>query len=418
MIISFTSAGVLLFLGLAPFGQQILAQLPSDNVSLSTYSSPYYGFNIEYPSDWTYSEPDIASNTTIYSVLDIIPPISDDPTLSTNLQIGIEDLEIGQLPSLDQYARNTINAYRSSYSNFSLESVQTDGILSGMPDYEIVFTDSSNGVARKSVETGLIDETNNRAYYLFFETENSTYDQFYPIVQDIFDSFQLVDSSSLLDEDFNGMTEDESSFGFQDENFSDGFSPFMEEDSGMAGMQDFELFMNSFAGSIFNGSTVFGAVGASMIEGIKIAGIAVEENDFGTNSLSDGNDNGNETDGLTVNLFASDINSNNSVSVIAARIPFSMQDMLSLASLSEGNPLSNEITPFVGQGLSQDFNPFGSLSNLQIGSTNLINPDWSSPQSVNLNLVGGGATNKSLSQMDKESTLDLVFVSVIPYTGN
>jgi hypothetical protein len=95
-----------------------------------------------------------------------------------------------------------------------------------------------------------------------------------------------------------------------------------------------------------------------------------------------------------------------------------MQDMLSLASLSEGNQLSNEITPFVGQGLSQDFNPFGSLSNLQIGSTNLINPDWSSPQSVNLNLVGGGATNKSLSQMDKESTLDLVFVSVIPYTGN
>ncbi|MFZ1877820.1 MAG: hypothetical protein WAU25_12395, partial [Nitrososphaeraceae archaeon] len=72
----------------------------------------------------------------------------------------------------------------------------------------------------------------------------------------------MVDSSSLLDEDFNGITEDESSFGFQDENFSDGFPTFMEEDSGMAGMQDFELFMNSFAGSIFNGSTVFGAVGA------------------------------------------------------------------------------------------------------------------------------------------------------------
>jgi hypothetical protein len=180
MIISFTSAGVLLFLGLAPFGQEILAQLPSDNVSLFTYSSPYYGFNIEYPFDWTYTEPDIASNATIYSALDIIPPISDDPTLSTNLQIGIEDLEIVQLPSLDQYARNTINAYRSSYSNFSLESVQTNSTLSGMPAYEIVFTDNS---PTKSVETGLIDETNNRAYYLFFETQNSTYDQFYPIVR-------------------------------------------------------------------------------------------------------------------------------------------------------------------------------------------------------------------------------------------
>lgn len=287
-----------------------------------------------------------------------------------------------------------------------------------MPAYEIVFTDNSDGLPRKSVETGLIYETNNRAYYLFFETENSTYDQFYPIVQDIFDSFQLVDSSSLLDEDYNGMTEDESSFGFQGENFSDGFSPFMEEDSGMAGMQDFELFMNSFAGSIFNGSSIFGAVGTSMIEGIKIAGIAVEENDISTNSLSDGNDNDNETDGLTVNLIASDINSNDSVTVIGARIPFSMQDILSLASMSGGNQLSNEITPFAGQELSQDFNPFESLSNLQIGSSNLINPDWSSPQLVNMSLVGGGATNKSLSQTDKESTLDLVFVSVIPYTGN
>lgn len=227
-----------------------------------------------------------------------------------------------------------------------------------MPAYEIVFTDNSDGIPRKSVETGLIYETNNRAYYLFFETENSTYDQFYPIVQDIFDSFQLVDSSSLLDEDYNGMTEDESSFGFQGENFSDGFSPFMEEDSGMAGMQDFELFMNSFAGSIFNGSSIFGAVGTSMIEGIKIAGIAVEENDISTNSLSDGNDNDNETDGLTVNLIASDINSNDSVTVIGARIPFSMQDILSLASMSGGNQLSNEITPFAGQELSQDFNPF------------------------------------------------------------
>jgi hypothetical protein len=419
MIISFTFPAVLLFLACAPFGQQIIAQLSSDNVSLSTYSDPYYGFDIEYPSDWTYTESDIPSNATIYSVLDIVPPLSDDPSLSTNLQIGIEDLEIGQLPSLEQYARNTINAYRSSYSNFSIESVQTNSTISGMPAYEIVFTDSSDGLIRKSVETGVIDETNNRAYYLFFETKNSTYDQFYPTVQDTFDSFQLVDSSSLLDEDVNGITEDESFFDFQDENSSEGFSPLGEGDSGIAGMQDFELFMNSFADSIFNGSSTFGAVGTSMIGGIKIAGIAVEENDFGGNSLSANNDNDNETNSLTVNLITSDINSNHSVTVIAVRIPFSMQDILSLASLSEGNQLGNEITPFAGQGLSQDFNPFESLSNLQLGSTNLINPDWSSPQSVNLNLLGGGerVTTDLFSPMEEDS-LDLVFVSVIPYTGN
>lgn len=418
---------MLLYLDCAFFEQQsILAQLSSDNVSLSTYSNPLYGFDIEYPSDWTYTESDIPSNTTIYSVLNIVPPISDDPNLSTNLQIGIENLEIGQLPSLDQYARDTINAYRNSYSNFTLESVKTNSTISGLPAYEIVFTDSSDGLNRKSVETGVIDETNNRAYYLFFETDNSTFDQFYPVAVDIFDSFQLVDLSSPLDGDINGIPEDESFFASPEEDSSEGFSTLGKEDSGMTGMQDFELLMNSFADSIFNGSSTFGAVGTSMIEDIKISGITiVEENDSGRNSLSNDNVYDNETDSLTVNLISSDIDSNDSVTVIAARIPFSIQDILSLASMSEENPLSNEMTPFSGEGLSQEFNPFEFVSNLQIGSTNLISPDWSSPQSVNMSLVGGRGgmvgervtTINPLPQIEEDS-LDLVFVSVIPYTGS
>jgi len=39
-----------------------------------------------------------------------------------------------------------------------------------------------------------------------------------------------------------------------------------------------------------------------------------------------------------------------------------------------------------------------------------------------MSLVGGGGaggvTNSSLTQMEEEDTLDLVFVSVIPYTGD
>ncbi|MGH9964475.1 MAG: hypothetical protein ACRD5E_06575, partial [Nitrososphaeraceae archaeon] len=73
--------------------------------------------------------------------------------------------------------------------------------------------------------------------------------------------------------------------------------------------------------------------------------------------------------------------------------------------------------------------PFEFVSNLQIGSTNLISPDWSSPQSVNMSLVGGGGEaggmagervttiTPPLHQIEEDS-LDLVFVSVIPYTGS
>jgi hypothetical protein len=385
------AAASILFLNFVFPEQQIIIAQPFDNISLSEYSNPYYGFEIEYPSDWTSSESDIPSNTTIYSVLNIVPPISEDPNLTTNLQIGIEDLEIEQLPSLEQYTRDTINAYRNAYSNFTLESAKTNSTISGMPAYEIIFTDSSDGIDRKLVETGIIDETSNRAYYLFFETDNSTYDQFYPVARDIISSFQLVDvSSSSLDEGINGTMEDESTSAFPGEDSMQGFSPFEMDDSEMTGMKDFELLMNSFTNSIFNGSSTFGAVGTSMIEDIKISGITiVEGNNSGRNSLTDNNAQDNDTDELTVNLISSDMDSNDSVTIIAARIPFNIQDMLSLASMSEENPLSNEMIPFAGEELSRGFNPFEFVSNLQIGSTNLISPDWSSPQSVNMSLVGG-----------------------------
>ena len=95
--------------------------------------------------------------------------------------------------------------------------------------------------------------------------------------------------------------------------------------------------------------------------------------------------------------------------------------MLSLASLSEGSTLGDiggGTNPLENQELFQDFNPFELLSNLQIGSTSLVNPDWSTIQSLTLSLIGGegGVTDSSLTQTE-EDTLDLVFVSVIPYTG-
>ena len=43
----------LFFGGFVPVEQQIVAQPVSDNVPLFKYSNPYYGFNVEYPSDWT-----------------------------------------------------------------------------------------------------------------------------------------------------------------------------------------------------------------------------------------------------------------------------------------------------------------------------------------------------------------------------
>ncbi|MGH9976265.1 MAG: hypothetical protein ACRD8Z_10585 [Nitrososphaeraceae archaeon] len=404
--------------------QQIDNMFESENEPFITYSNPIYGFDLEYPSDWSFTESEIPPNATAYSIVNFVPPISADPNLGTNLMVGIENFEVGQTPSLDQYVRSSIDAYRDSYANFSLDSVRTNTTMSGIPAYEIVFTDNSAESTRKSIDKGIIDETNNRAYYLIFNADNSTYNQFLPKIQDIFDTFNLV-GSSLLDEDTGGGETNDSFFSFQDDDASlDNFFSSGQESSGMEGMggqQAFEQFMNSFAESIFNGSSTFGAVGTSMVNGVKVSGITIEDkSNYSASNIS--SPDAEEDTQLTVSLTssASSSNNNSSISVIAIRIPFNIQNMLSLASLSEGSTLDDiggGTNPLENQELFQDFNPFELLSNLQIGSTSLVNPDWSTTQSLTLSLIGGGrVTNSSLTQTE-EDTLDLVFVSVIPYTG-
>jgi PsbP-like protein len=404
LILLFASAALLLF-AIFPEQQQ---QAGAQSESLLTYTNPDYGFNIQYPSDWTYTEYEVPSNATIFSILSIVPPVSADPNLQTNLDIGIEYL---QNPlSLDQYVRNTVDDYRTYYENFSLISAKTNATLSGMPAYELVYTYNLNETERIAYEIGTIDKDTNTVYYISFYTEPSLFDQFFPTFQTVNDSFNL--DTSLLTPDTS-------------ENILEG---------GGSSMQNFQLFMDSFTNSIFNGSSVFGAVGTSLVKGIEVSGINFQDNN-GTN------------DQVTVSMSADPsivTNNTGSVGIIATRIPFNIQNLMSLGALSSqeqsGNPFGGNIgvspseggmmSPFLGNvgvnvvsNLSQSINPFDFLSNLQIGSTNLVNPDWSSPQSATMDLKGkdmgieDSDTYKNIQATTSQHTLDLIFVSVIPFTG-
>jgi hypothetical protein len=61
------------------------------------------------------------------------------------------------------------------------------------------------------------------------------------------------------------------------------------------------------------------------------------------------------------------------------------------------------------------------LSNLQIGSSTLIDVVWSEPQTVTMDLIGSSnRTNQEQEQQlnSANTTMaDFVLVSVIPYTG-
>jgi len=179
----------------------------TDTGSFLPYNNSEYGIRLNYPSDWSYQEEVQAStNATVIPIVNMFPPISDDPNAVTFLEIGVEEL---QNPfTIDEYSRSVINGYRESRQNFDLVSSNTDGTLSGLPAYEIVFTDSANGTDRRTMEVGALDSNNNRVYYLLFNTEESRYDLFVPSLESIIDSFQL---ENIIDRSINSDSTQDSS---------------------------------------------------------------------------------------------------------------------------------------------------------------------------------------------------------------
>lgn len=183
----------------------------------------------------------------------------------------------------------------------------------------------------------------------------------------------------------------------------------------------------NIANNMLNASSIFGSVGVSTVNGVKVTSI----NLLGNNEISvtlkhlapSGND-----------VNASTVSSPPRVTVTAIRAPMNLKDLMTLASES-GRMMSHDtnntmINPMMMGGPMQGFggfggganndtskvNPLSLLTALQIGSSSTAaNADWNLPQVVRMGLTGMlGTTNTKDST---SSTADFVIVAVIPYTG-
>lgn len=166
-----------------------------DDNRFLTYLNPFYGIIIQYPANWTYKESEASpQNNKAFSIVTFSPPLSFDPTAETNLQIWIENLDDPAI-SLDEYTRNVIKSYRDNNLNFSLIlGTSTNSTISnGYPAYDIVFSDYSDNLQRKSIETGTISNVSKSAYYIRFNTDTSLYDELNPLVKKMIDSFGIYD---------------------------------------------------------------------------------------------------------------------------------------------------------------------------------------------------------------------------------
>ena len=199
---------------------------------------------------------------------------------------------------------------------------------------------------------------------------------------------------------------------------------------------DFGMFMDSFANSIFNGTSTFAGVGTSIVDGVQVSGISLDkiQNQLSitlSRTATQVRGANNVTDTDTTTIPTSNIPNSDSVSLIAMRLPISMSEILSMATGSSSSSgldvldsgtgddtTENQLSSFPSD--SSSFNPFLLLSSLEIGSSTLIDVDWSEPQTVTMELMGSGRTNQEQVQQlnSTHGTMaDFVLVSVIPYTG-
>jgi len=211
--------------------------------------------------------------------------------------------------------------------------------------------------------------------------------------------------------------------------------PTVPSTSSSSPTMDFSMFMDSFANSIFNGTSTFAGAGTSILDGVEVSGSSLDKSQ---NQLSvtlsrtatqvEGSYN-NITSTDTTTITPSSVPNSNSVSVIAMRIPISASDILSLAAASSSSSSSlNALNGGIGDSTTENqlssfssdtFNPFSLLSSLQIGSSTLIDVDWSEPQTVTMDLVGSDSRTYQEQQVNSSGATraDFVLVSVIPYTG-
>jgi hypothetical protein len=198
--------------------------------------------------------------------------------------------------------------------------------------------------------------------------------------------------------------------------------------AGGAGMDSNPM---SFANNIFNASSLYGSVGLSMVNGVKVTSINLLEN----NEISVTLRHSAGADAATANnVNASTMSSPPRVTVTAIRAPLNLKDLMSLASESskmmKGNTSNTMSNPMMMAGPLQGFggannntnkvNSLSFLTDLQIGSSSTIAiADWSLPQIVRMGLTGmmGGTNTNSNTNRSTASTADFIIVTVIPYTG-
>jgi hypothetical protein len=153
-------------------------------------------------------------------------------------------------------------------------------------------------------------------------------------------------------------------------------------------------FGKSLSNSIFNDTSIFGVLGYSLIDNVKVIGAKVIDN----NSINVTLEYNNKNDSFT----------SPSVTIVAHKLDIDISDLFSFlpSALAGGDDMmmipSSDVLPFD----SNNMPSFDMISNFKIGS-NVAESGWSSPHDVTIKVRNGGFEQN-------ESDTSIVLIELIP----
>jgi eukaryotic-like serine/threonine-protein kinase len=170
----------------------------------SQYQNATYGVRMLYPSNWTQQNSTAPGDDRFILVSEFFSP-EDANGYFADVTIAIDSMP--QTTSIESYRSQSIDIYRqdsnfedlqllsSSVGNFTLAAGAaaggTENATDSMPAYafEITYTDPEFG-PQNMLEIGTIFD--NRVYYIQYFADPPIYQKYFPIVERMIESFQIV----------------------------------------------------------------------------------------------------------------------------------------------------------------------------------------------------------------------------------
>jgi len=151
-----------------------------DNNGFLTCELPDYGIRINYPSNWIKVEEGLKAPMLIGFKS---PMENPSDTVLENVVIGLNSIQ--NIITLEQFVQANINGLKANIHEFSLiESIPTR--LAGHEAHKLVY----NGNGKRFMFVVTI--VRGKVYHIIFTAEPTKYDVYLPIVQKMFDSFQIM----------------------------------------------------------------------------------------------------------------------------------------------------------------------------------------------------------------------------------